>query len=99
MLKSDGVVAMRKKICTKECGKRFDELPKLESWIDEPFIAIDMSSYNQKAAEARTGRDNNYSAQVRDNSKGNTITLFKTDGAYELVIPAMSNIFINMHVI
>jgi len=37
LMKSEGVSAMRQKICKKACGKRWDELPRLEYWMDEPF--------------------------------------------------------------
>merc|ERR1712048_664494 len=40
LLKSEGVVAMRKRICKKACGKRREELPKLTTWNDEPFTLV-----------------------------------------------------------
>lgn len=37
LMKSEGTSAMRKQICKKACGKRWDELPRLDYWMDEPF--------------------------------------------------------------
>lgn len=51
LLKSEGVVSMRKQLCQKECSKRFDERPKLPAWVDEPFIPLDMGKYRQQEAE------------------------------------------------